>query len=102
MADRNSRLPINAPGKFYVDETCIDCDACRQAAPDFFVRSDEDNITYVVRQPQTPEEEAIAQEGLESCPTDSIGCDGEIPSAGADSEIAPVGSDGENATGRPQ
>ena len=36
MADKDCRLPDNAPGRFYVDDQCIDCDACRETAPDFF------------------------------------------------------------------
>ena len=30
MAQINERLPQNAPCEFFVDESCIDCDACRQ------------------------------------------------------------------------
>jgi hypothetical protein len=26
MADKTNRLSLNAPGPFYVDDTCIDCD----------------------------------------------------------------------------
>ena len=40
MADSDDKVPENAPGKFYVDSTCIDCDACREMAPDNFTRSD--------------------------------------------------------------
>ena len=38
MADPESRLSDNVPGKYYVDDQCIDCDACRETAPDFFAR----------------------------------------------------------------
>ncbi len=34
MADPKKRRPENAPGDFYVDAACIDCDTCRWLAPD--------------------------------------------------------------------
>ena len=34
MANFNKRVPENVPGEFFVDFTCIDCDTCRQLAPD--------------------------------------------------------------------
>ena len=37
-AARPDRRPENAPGDFFVDHTCIDCDACRWIAPDTFTR----------------------------------------------------------------
>jgi len=37
MANLEKRLPENAPGDFFVDSTCIDCDACRQIAPAVFL-----------------------------------------------------------------
>ena len=33
MANPKKRVPENVPGDFFVDSTCIDCDACRQIAP---------------------------------------------------------------------
>ena len=33
MADIANRYGENAPGKFYVDNQCIDCDLCRETAP---------------------------------------------------------------------
>ena len=77
MAEKNLKNPENASGKFYVDNTCIDCDLCRNTAPLFFNRFEEGGYTVVFRQPQTPEEIAIAKEALDGCPTDSIGDDGE-------------------------
>ena len=77
MADRNLRSPGNVPGKFYVDDTCIDCDLCRNTAHQFFNRFEEGGYTVVYRQPQTPDELALADEALVGCPTDSIGNDGE-------------------------
>jgi ferredoxin len=76
MADPENRTPENVPGPYYVDETCIDCDICRSTAPTIFRRQDDGGYSYVIRQPVTPEEVALADEALGSCPTESIGCDG--------------------------
>ncbi len=75
MPNPSDRLPYNQPGPFYVDSTCIDCDQCRATAPEFFRRNDDEGLSYVHSQPRTPEDLALAQEALESCPSDSIGCE---------------------------
>ena len=77
MPDRDDKVPENTPGKFYVDSTCIDCDACREMAPTNFVRSEEEGYSYVTRQPETPEEEEQCRDALEGCPVEAIGDDGE-------------------------
>jgi len=77
MADKSNRLPDNAPGKWYVDNTCIDCDACRQVAPNNFSRNDEAGYSYVSKQPETDEELQQCQEAKEACPVEAIGDDGE-------------------------
>jgi len=77
MADKNLKNPENILGKFYVDATCIDCDMCRNIAPQFFTRHDDNGYSYVFKQPQTPEEIAQAEEARISCPTETIGNDGE-------------------------
>ena len=76
MADNNSKHPLNAPGAFYVDDTCIDCDLCRENAPEFFTRDDDTGVTYVAAQPQSDEDIEKALEALDGCPTESIGSDG--------------------------
>ncbi len=76
MADKTDKHPINVSGKYYNDMTCIDCDQCRDMAPAFFVRDDEDGSTYVYRQPASQAEIALAEEALRCCPTESIGNDG--------------------------
>jgi glyoxylase-like metal-dependent hydrolase (beta-lactamase superfamily II)/ferredoxin len=65
------RLEQNVPGDFYVDSTCIDCDACRIFAPAVF--SDAAEQSFVFHQPETAEELLAAQKALVSCPTSSIG-----------------------------
>lgn len=77
MADFQSRLKQNVPGRFYVDDTCVDCDACRDVAPKLFKRDDENGVAYVSRQPVTPEEVQLAIEAMESCCVESIGDDGD-------------------------
>jgi len=76
MADKKDRLTDNVRGRFYVDSSCIDCNLCRETAPDFFRRNDDLIVSYVYRQPVTPEEIELAEEAYLGCPTDSIGNDG--------------------------
>ncbi len=76
MADKSSKWKINVPGKFYVDDQCIDCDLCREMAPAFFTRAD-DGYSFVHKQPVTPEEIALCEEALNDCPVQAIGDDGE-------------------------
>lgn len=77
MADRQLKNPENVSGKYYVDNTCIDCDLCRNIAPETFTRHDEGGYSYVFKQPSTPDEMALAEEAKVSCPTETIGNDGE-------------------------
>ncbi|PYS58041.1 MAG: MBL fold metallo-hydrolase [Acidobacteria bacterium] len=71
MANLALRLPENIPGDFYVDSTCIDCDACRQIAPETFT---EDHDTSIVHhQPANAGEIKRALMALVACPTASIG-----------------------------
>src|SRR5437763_2518777 len=71
MAQRSLRLPKNVPGDFFVDSTCIDCDACRQIAPKTF--SEDSDYSIVHQQPQTEKEIKRAMMALVACPTGSIG-----------------------------
>jgi ferredoxin len=73
MADPLDRNPENVLGPFFVDNSCIDCDLCRESAPQFFTRSTESGQSYVHTQPVTEEEIAIAQQAMEDCPTENIG-----------------------------
>lgn len=71
MATLSLRLPTNVPGDFYVDSSCIDCDACRQIAPEVFHRDGDQSAVF--RQPASGEEILAAQKALLACPTSSIG-----------------------------
>ncbi|PWU09998.1 MAG: MBL fold metallo-hydrolase [Terriglobia bacterium] len=71
MAERALRVPENVEGPFFVDSSCIDCDTCRQLAPDTF--ADQGEHSYVHTQPRNPAEERAALRALSACPTGSIG-----------------------------
>jgi len=71
MANVALRLPENVPGDFFVDSTCIDCDACRQIAPETFSEAGEYSIVH--HQPATNEATKRALMALVACPTGSIG-----------------------------
>ncbi|WP_437731061.1 MBL fold metallo-hydrolase [Sorangium sp. So ce1335] len=73
MARPEDRLPENAPGDYFVDRSCIDCDTCRQIAPSLFARAPAVERSVVARQPATPDEHLRAAMALVSCPTASIG-----------------------------
>jgi glyoxylase-like metal-dependent hydrolase (beta-lactamase superfamily II)/ferredoxin len=71
MAELRNRLDGNAPGEFYVDSSCIDCDLCRQIAPQVFQEAGDASV--VRRQPSTPAEFLRAEMALVTCRTGSIG-----------------------------
>ncbi len=73
MLNIEDRLPQNAPGRFYVDSSCIDCGLCPGHAPDFFSRDNDIGQSIVFRQPVTDMEIQLCVEALEGCPTESIG-----------------------------
>jgi ferredoxin len=81
MADLANKFPENVPGRYYVDDQCIDCDLCRQTAPKNFMRDEESGHSFVFQQPQTPEEETQCDEAMRSCPVEAIGNDGDLAAA---------------------
>lgn len=76
MADVANRYPENVPGKYYVDNQCIDCDLCRETAPDNYKRNEDGGYSFVYKQPENPEEEARCKEAKEGCPVEAIGDNG--------------------------
>lgn len=78
MATYQDRFEDNARGSYFVDDTCIDCDLCRERAPEIFRRNDEDAHSFVAIQPGTPDEIALCEEALEDCPMEAIGNDGAL------------------------
>ena len=71
MANQARSYPENIPGDFFVDNTCIDCDLCRQIAPSVF--RDEGDHSFVFHQPYDKDETKRAGMALVACPTGSIG-----------------------------
>jgi len=71
MANVEKRLAGNVAGDFFVDSSCIDCDACRQLAPEVFV--DTGDASVVFHQPTTIAETRRTLMSLVACPTGSIG-----------------------------
>ncbi|MGD0651580.1 MAG: ferredoxin [Verrucomicrobiia bacterium] len=77
MAVFENKYPDNVAGKYYVDDQCIDCDLCRETAPDNFTRNEDGGYSYIYKQPTSPEEETLCKEAMEGCPVEAIGNDGE-------------------------
>ncbi len=74
MADISQKWKENKPGKVYVDQSCIACDACVLTAPNNFGMHD-DGHAFVSKQPQSPEEATLCKEAMEGCPVEAIGND---------------------------
>jgi glyoxylase-like metal-dependent hydrolase (beta-lactamase superfamily II)/ferredoxin len=75
VARSAARIAENAPGRFFVDDSCIDCDACRQIAPAVFGRSERRGQSFVVAQPGEADAAELARALMAqvACPTASIG-----------------------------
>lgn len=76
MADIENKVEQNVDGTFYVDEQCIDCDLCREVAPNNFKRYDEGGHSYVYKQPDNELESKECSDAMESCPVEAIGNNG--------------------------
>ena len=76
MADIDEKYSDNVPGAYYVDTQCIDCDLCRETAPDNFTRQEDEGYSYVYKQPENSEEEAQCEEAMDGCPVEAIGDNG--------------------------
>ncbi len=57
--------------RFKVNEECISCMACIGLAEDIFQLND-NGKAFVIKQPETEQEVALAQEAVEACPVDAI------------------------------
>lgn len=71
MANQHKRLDSNVAGNFFVDATCINCDACRQLAPESFEEIGE--YSAVTAQPNKERQIHRAYQALLACPVGSIG-----------------------------
>jgi ferredoxin len=82
MSNPKLKHKKNVPGAWYCTdpddergEGCIACNVCYTGAPEFFAEDDDGNA-YVKKQPTTPDEVALCQDQLDSCPVNSIGKNG--------------------------
>lgn len=65
------RSKSNAPGKFYVDDTCINCDVCRWMCPNVFASNGMRSV--VQKQPEDgSNDELQAYAAMVSCPVGAI------------------------------
>ena len=76
MASFPYKYPDNIAGKFYVDDQCIDCDLCRETAPDNFTRNENGGYSFVFKQPISNTDQIKCKEAMEGCPVEAIGNDG--------------------------
>src|SRR4051812_30911687 len=74
MAQRQLSVGENVPGELFVDSSCIECDTCRELAPDVF-GSTASGQSFVTRQPADDRTWHRALQAVVSCPTSSIGAD---------------------------
>ncbi|MGH7002409.1 MAG: MBL fold metallo-hydrolase [Alphaproteobacteria bacterium] len=82
MAAIAKMLPTNAPGDFFVDATCIDCDTCNWVAPASFDDGG-DGHSRVHSQPRAAAEKLRAEMALLACPVGAIGTRAKHDLAGA-------------------
>lgn len=76
MGDKDSRYQDNVSGRWYVDQKCILCSVCSEAAPKNFKEASSGDHDIVYKQPETPEEEKQCEEAMAACPVEAIGNDG--------------------------
>ena len=76
MSNKLNKYKENADGRYFVSDECIDCDLCRQTAPNNFNRNQSGGYSFVFKQPTTAEEESLCQEAKDGCPVEAIGNDG--------------------------
>ena len=83
MSNQPKKNPQNVPGKFYVSEDCVACEACQDAAPNNF-RYGENGLSFVFKQPVNSEEADQCQEAVDCCPMEAVRSDGELATQGYD------------------
>ncbi|HTK87262.1 MAG TPA: ferredoxin, partial [Nitrospiraceae bacterium] len=69
MANIKKKLPSNIDGNFFVDSTCINCDACRQLAPETF--REQQDFSSVYHQPAGDLDSRHAYQAMIACPVGS-------------------------------
>ncbi len=94
MANRLQPQPDNAPGAWFVDQSCIDCGVCRWVAPSTF--GEAEDHAFVSEQPMEGATAVIAAAGRAAiaCPVGSIGGPAEALRAATEAFPYPLFSDG--------
>jgi ferredoxin len=78
MADKNNKVPENAPGAWYVDnDLCTPCRVCLDEAPDLLKYNDDESKVFFFKQPENDDEQAHAVAARDICPQAAIADDGE-------------------------
>lgn len=90
MARRELAVAENVPGDLFVDDSCIECDTCRELAPEVFGSLDSGQ-SFVRTQPADDATWRRALHAVVSCPTSSIGAERSAKEAASD---LPVPLDG--------
>lgn len=76
--------PLNAKGKYYVDQdNCTCCETCQDIAPNNFkvddaIKNNYEFGAYIFKQPENPEEEVLCKEAVWCCPHEAIYDDGDL------------------------
>lgn len=77
MSDSIKMHPLNAKGKYYVEQNgCLDHEICVHEAPHNFRLDPGQYCAYVFKQPDSEAEEQQCREALASCPVEAIHDDG--------------------------
>lgn len=82
MSEEIRKHPLNAKGKYYVNQNdCIWCAACEEIATNNFKVEDplQNNYefgSYVFKQPENFEEEKQCKEAMLACPVEAVHDDG--------------------------
>ncbi|BDS07450.1 hypothetical protein NT6N_24900 [Oceaniferula spumae] len=63
----------NVEGRYYVDESCVYCEACLRYAPANFGYDEDQNVAFIMKQPSSHEEHERTAIAIRSCPNLSIG-----------------------------
>ncbi|MDM8514643.1 ferredoxin [Desulfobacterales bacterium HSG16] len=81
MADKSRKFSMNISGRYYVEKDCIGCTLCAETAGENFKINSAEELffehSYVFKQPDTEEQEALCNEAMENCPASAIGNDGD-------------------------
>jgi len=77
MADKANKVAESVAGQYYVDTQCIDCNLCRDTAPENFRQNETAGYAFVCKQPANEGEKTLCMDAKDSCPVEAIGDDGE-------------------------